>query len=118
MDEAGYGPNLGPLVITATVWQVPGDPRKTDFWKSLEPVVSQSATKDADGIHVAEGDLPLLVGQVHSDPKWKEELDAKHLKLVSIRSEIPLPRLRTRAAILESLGLVSVAREAGQEFAD
>lgn len=54
MDEAGYGPNLGPLVITATVWQVPGDPRKTDFWKSLESVVSQSATKDVDRIHVAD----------------------------------------------------------------
>ena len=24
-DEAGYGPKLGPLVIAATVWQVPGD---------------------------------------------------------------------------------------------
>lgn len=23
MDEAGYGPNLGPLVVCATVWQVP-----------------------------------------------------------------------------------------------
>ena len=23
-DEAGYGPNLGPLVISATVWQVSG----------------------------------------------------------------------------------------------
>ena len=22
-DEAGYGPNLGPLVVTATVWEVP-----------------------------------------------------------------------------------------------
>lgn len=54
MDEAGYGPNLGPLVITATVWQVPGDPRKADFWTSLETVVSQSATKDADKIHVAD----------------------------------------------------------------
>jgi hypothetical protein len=25
MDEAGYGPNLGPLVISATAWEVPGD---------------------------------------------------------------------------------------------
>ncbi|TWU49704.1 ribonuclease H family protein [Rubripirellula reticaptiva] len=24
-DEAGYGPKLGPLVIAATVWQIPGD---------------------------------------------------------------------------------------------
>ena len=23
-DEAGYGPKLGPLVITATVWEIPG----------------------------------------------------------------------------------------------
>ena len=22
MDEAGYGPNLGPLVVAATVWEV------------------------------------------------------------------------------------------------
>ena len=54
MDEAGYGPNLGPLVITATVWHVPADPRKTDFWALFETVVSQSATKDADRIHVAD----------------------------------------------------------------
>ncbi len=54
MDEAGYGPNLGPLVISATVWRVPGNPRQTDIWKSLDSVVSQSATKDADRIHVAD----------------------------------------------------------------
>ena len=39
MDEAGYGPNLGPLVLTATVWEVPGRwPKKTDFWKAFEPI--------------------------------------------------------------------------------
>ena len=54
MDEAGYGPNLGPLVITATVWRVPDEPRRTDFWKSLGSVVSQSATKDEKRIHVAD----------------------------------------------------------------
>jgi hypothetical protein len=54
MDEAGYGPNLGPLVITATVWRVPGDPRQTDFWKSLECVVSQTSSKRPDRIHVAD----------------------------------------------------------------
>lgn len=54
MDEAGYGPNLGPLVITATVWRVPGNPRQTDFWKSLESVVSQTSSKRPDRIHVAD----------------------------------------------------------------
>src|SRR5580658_7079814 len=42
MDEAGYGPNLGPLVLTATVWEVPGRwPKKTDFWKTFEPVAQR-----------------------------------------------------------------------------
>ena len=54
MDEAGYGPNLGPLVITATVWRVPGDPRQVDFWKSLDGVVSQSATRNTGRIQVAD----------------------------------------------------------------
>ena len=27
-DEAGYGPNLGPLVISATVWEVPDGARQ------------------------------------------------------------------------------------------
>ena len=30
-DEAGYGPNLGPLVITATTWHVPGTPKLADL---------------------------------------------------------------------------------------
>lgn len=46
MDEAGYGPNLGPLLITASAWEVSGDPRKFDFWSSLSKSVSQTPTKD------------------------------------------------------------------------
>lgn len=54
MDEAGYGPNLGPLVITATVWRVPEGPGKFDFWQSLRSVVSQTSVKDSEKIHVAD----------------------------------------------------------------
>jgi len=43
VDEAGYGPNLGPLVITATVWEVPGDPAAFDFWGALKSVISRTA---------------------------------------------------------------------------
>jgi len=46
MDEAGYGPNLGPLLTTASVWEVTGDPRKFDFWASLAPSVSQTPCGD------------------------------------------------------------------------
>jgi hypothetical protein len=45
VDEAGYGPNLGPLVITATVWEVPGDPHAFDFWGELKSVVCRRAPR-------------------------------------------------------------------------
>lgn len=46
MDEAGYGPNLGPLVLTATVWEVPGRwPKKTDFWSTFAPVAQREVAR-------------------------------------------------------------------------
>lgn len=44
-DEAGYAPNLGPLVITATVWSVPGDPRSVDLYKLLSRAVAKAPAK-------------------------------------------------------------------------
>jgi hypothetical protein len=46
MDEAGYGPNLGPLVITATVWESPGPPADCDFWGLLAPCVRNESADD------------------------------------------------------------------------
>jgi hypothetical protein len=54
MDEAGYGPNLGPLVITATAWDVADDPRCCDFWRLLAGVVSQNPAAAAECLHVAD----------------------------------------------------------------
>lgn len=41
-DEAGYGPNLGPLIVTVTVWRVPGDPSQADLYDLLRTGVSPS----------------------------------------------------------------------------
>lgn len=46
-DEAGYGPNLGPLVVSATVWQTPGDPGEVDLYKLLRQAVSATPPKSA-----------------------------------------------------------------------
>ena len=46
-DEAGYGPNLGPLVIAATVWRVPCDPQYCDLYELLEPIVGRSTSRAA-----------------------------------------------------------------------
>ena len=36
-DEAGYGPNLGPLLIVATAWSVPQEMETDDFTAALQP---------------------------------------------------------------------------------
>lgn len=41
-DEAGYGPNLGPLVISATVWEVPDDVQNEGLFDHLCHAVAPS----------------------------------------------------------------------------
>jgi hypothetical protein len=41
-DEAGYGPNFGPLVISASVWQAPDDVRGDDLFSRLGHVIAGS----------------------------------------------------------------------------
>jgi len=54
MDEAGYGPNLGPLVISATAWEVPGDPRKIDLWEKFSGIIEQTAPTNGEHIQIAD----------------------------------------------------------------
>jgi hypothetical protein len=54
MDEAGYGPNYGPLIVGATVWDVPGDPRKFDLWRAFQGIVEQTAPVDDAHIQIAD----------------------------------------------------------------
>jgi hypothetical protein len=50
IDEAGYGPNLGPLVLTAVVAESPAEPQRQsdvdhrllDFWNDLEATVDRA----------------------------------------------------------------------------
>ena len=39
-DEAGYGPNLGPLVISATVWEVPDEVQSNSLYDRLADAVA------------------------------------------------------------------------------
>ena len=39
-DEAGYGPNLGPLVISATVWEAPDGVGGEDLFGRLGHVIA------------------------------------------------------------------------------
>ena len=50
MDEAGYGPNLGPLVISATVWEVPDACRSADLRELLSDAVCDTASRDNERV--------------------------------------------------------------------
>ena len=53
-DEAGYGPNLGPLTMTGTLWKI--DEPGTDLYHVLDSVVSNHGTKarSANKLFVAD----------------------------------------------------------------
>ena len=46
-DEAGYGPNLGPLVVSASVWQVPEGTDGEELYELLDKVVARSPGRGA-----------------------------------------------------------------------
>lgn len=54
MDEAGLGPNLGPFVVAATVWRVPGPPAEFDFWTAFDTVLTNAPGKDDPRLFVAD----------------------------------------------------------------
>ena len=54
MDEAGLGPNLGPLVVAVTVWDVPAPARKFDFWRTFKKVLTKEPEPDDTRLHVAD----------------------------------------------------------------
>ncbi len=60
VDEAGYGPNLGPLVISASAWQIEGDPVGCDLYERLGGVVSNVVVRAGDGLRVAIADSKQL----------------------------------------------------------
>jgi ribonuclease HII len=46
IDEAGYGPNLGPLVMTAVALRAPDDLADANLWRLLKKAVRRSTSKD------------------------------------------------------------------------
>lgn len=84
MDEAGYGPNLGPLVVTATVWEVPGPPKRTKFWDAFEGLVVQHAPRSSDQIQVADSKV------VHDPAKGVGPLERGVLAAWGMLESVPV----------------------------
>ena len=56
-DEAGYGPRLGPLVISISVWHVTEAPEEFDLYTRLASIISPLKTSAADKIAIADSKL-------------------------------------------------------------
>jgi hypothetical protein len=60
IDEAGYGPRLGPLVVGAVAFQVPEEARDACLWSQLDHAVCRSRR---DGSRLAVDDSKRLFNQ-------------------------------------------------------
>jgi len=59
-DEAGYAPNLGPLVISASVWWVDGPTAGDDLYQRLKGIICKSTSRGDDGRRLAIADSKAL----------------------------------------------------------
>jgi len=97
IDEAGYGPNLGPLVMTAVVAEGPDD-RPPDVWADLAATVGRAGGR-VDRLWVDDSK------QVFKGRKGRERLDAACLAVVNA-SGLGMPS--TFGALLGAVGAGSL----------
>lgn len=85
-DEAGYAPNLGPLVISATVWSVPGDPNGVDLYRLLSKAVARSpATRKGPPRRVVLADSKV----VYKPPGGIADLELGVLAALGLAGAVP-----------------------------
>ena len=59
-DEAGYGPNLGPLVVSASVWRISDSQQDLDLYRRLGQAVTSSVNEKEPASRLAIADSKLL----------------------------------------------------------
>lgn len=82
-DEAGYGPNLGPLLISATAWRFPSGTTAAQCWKLLEDSVCQRMPDKPDQVHFADSK------QVYSPGRSIEPLEKAVLAVLQLQDHTP-----------------------------
>ena len=83
IDEAGYGPRLGPLVVGACAFRVPFPPKEGILWSMLDDAVVRTGTR-ADGRIVVDDSK-----KVYSSAANLRRLEEGVLSFVRAGSEMP-----------------------------
>jgi ribonuclease HII len=81
-DEAGYAPNLGPLVVSASVWHVDASTDETDLYKRLKGVICKSPPRSDAAGRLAIADSKSLYSPA-GGLKWLERGVLAALALVN-----------------------------------
>ena len=133
-DEAGYGPNLGPLVISATVWECNGDWQSLDLEHALQKLTgdgdpryrlaiadSKQVFSPAGGFRQLERTLFTFLALQRAQPtNWQGIWS--HLASSSVEQFTQLPWYNgfdVRVPVdLELTELHSLVKNAGLFFAD
>ena len=97
-DEAGYGPNLGPLVVAASAWEVPPKTQADSLYERLEKVVSVALPADGDSR------LPMADSKVlYKAGSGLEVLERS--VLCALRCQVPLPASGASCGPRSSIGV-------------
>ncbi|MCG3137003.1 MAG: hypothetical protein HJJLKODD_00844 [Phycisphaerae bacterium] len=93
IDEAGYGPILGPLVVTRTAFALPDDLVDADLWQLLHDTVTDHPTR-------LMSRLPIIDSKkLHRGPNGFRALEQVALVMHSCTASLP----RTTAELLQAL---------------
>ncbi len=77
MDEAGLGPNLGPFLVAATVWEFPGPSRNFDLFDALQEAVAPDPCRRGR-LHVADSK------KIFSPSRGIADLETTALAILSV----------------------------------
>lgn len=105
IDEAGYGPPLGPLVMTSVACRVPGRPARTDLWRVLQAAVRRDCADADERILIADSKV------VYSTTRGLAGLEIGVTAALSSWGQASLPPL---AGLLESLSPPAPAELQGE----
>jgi hypothetical protein len=99
IDEAGYGPLLGPLVVGGTLWRVDAQHARGDFWKLLGKCVARS---------VGKGHARLAVGDSKQIYDRKQGIAALERTILAFARALEMS-CGTVAELLAALGAQTAA---------
>lgn len=102
IDEAGYGPVIGPLVVSAGVFEVPDGLRERSLWHVLSGAVSRRIPRGAG--RVAIGDSKKLYAGMRQGPI--DHLERGVLAVLAASGRRP----RTLGSLLEEISPDTLSR--------